>query len=294
MAAWQFEGTVSYQSGKRVAYTAVSLGIADGQPVATAFRTDTDLAGRFQATLRDGPSGSAVFVAKAYDSWRGQNGADWVPVSRSGHTLSADLILPWDEPDICNLNGQWDKSTSHFVDSLLHLLDRPVPVQQALALRLLPVHEDGSIYESYPRDPAIERMFTQFIEEAAQARTSHAAMDMARRISDCLLRMGFAKRFDERIDVFRFALQGLHSRPKEDRKTHIRNLLKTLSMSLKRPFVPGNGAVMELESSTATMAIVLFAGAYLSLGRTDLKLKKEQVNPSQLIFQISVPSPEGR
>jgi len=251
------------------------------------FKTFTDLTGRFQATLREGPTNGSSY-ARAYDSWRRTHSL-WTSVARSGNTISADLVLPWEEPDVCNLNGQWHNTAAPFVDGLVRHLDKAGPLQQALSLRLYPVQEDGSLDESYPRDPAIERMFAQFLEEVKQANHPYAAKDMARRISDCLLRMGFAKRFDERIDVFKFALQGLLARPKDDRKTHIRNLLKTLSMSLKRPFVPGNGAIVELEASTATMAIVLFAGAHLSLGRTDLQLKKETPSSSRVTFQISVP-----
>jgi hypothetical protein len=248
------------------------------------------LSGRFQATLRDGPSGGH-FVARAFDAWRVREG-DWAPASRSSATtITADLVLPWEEPDICNANGQWHNSAMPFVDSLIRHLEKPGTSQKAFALRLLPVQPaNGAILESYPRDPAVERMWTQFHEEVGQAKNPHAAKDIARRISDCLLRMGFARRYDERIDVFRFALQAIHARPKDDRKVHIRNLLKTLSMSLKRPFVPGNGAVVELESATATMGLVLYAGALLSLGRTDLILKKEAQSAAQLMFHISVPA----
>jgi hypothetical protein len=290
MPAWQFEGTVSYHSGKRVACTAVSLGTGDGgQSTAELFRTDTDLSGRFQAILRDGPAGGN-FLARAFDAWRIREGA-WAPVAQSGATISADLVLPWDEPDVCNANGQWHNSAQPFLDALIRHLEKPGSAQQAFALRLLPVQPTGStVQENYPRDPAVERMWTQFHDEVGMAKNPHAAKDLARRISDCLLRMGFARRYEERIDVFRFALQGIHARPKEDRKTHIRNLLKTLSMSLKRPFVPGNGAIVELESATATLGIVLYAGALLSLGRTDLVLKKETQSAAQLMFHINVPS----
>ena len=287
-AAWQFEGTVSYKSGKRVACTAVSLGTGDGQSVAEFFRTDTDLAGRFQSTLRDGPSGG-TFCARAFDAWRIRAG-EWTPANRSASTINADLVLPWDEPDVCNTNGQWHNSALPFIDTLVRHLEKPGSSQQALALRLLPMQSDGTILESYPRDPAVERMWTQFLDEVSQAKNPHAAKDVARRISDCLLRMGFARKYDERVDIFRFALQGIHARPKDDRKMHIRNLLKTLSMSLKRPFVPGNGAVVELESATASVGLVLYASGLLSLGRTDLLLKKEIQSAAQLSFQVSVPA----
>ena len=59
MATWQFEGTVSYQSGRKVAYAPVSLGHSDGQSVAFLFRTATDLSGRFEAITR--PSTSIPF-----------------------------------------------------------------------------------------------------------------------------------------------------------------------------------------------------------------------------------------
>jgi hypothetical protein len=294
MATWQFDGTVSYLSGKRVAFTAVSLGITDGQSnVVAIFRTDTDLSGRFQATLRDGPAGG-TFMVRAFDSWRGKAG-DWMPATmRNGSAITADLVLPWEEPEICAINSQWTNTSMPFIDSMLRNLERPSPKRELLALRLLPVRDDGTVYETYPRDPAIERMFTQFQEEVTSATHTHAAMDIARRISDCLLRMGFAKRYDERIDVFKFALQGIQARPREDRKQHIRNLVKTLSMSLRRPFVPGIGAVVELESATATTALVLFTGALLSTGRTDLKLKKEMQSASQLVFQVMVPGTTSR
>ena len=290
MAAWQFEGTVSYNSGKRVACTAVSLGAGNGGHPAELFRTDTDLSGRFQAILRDGPAGGD-FVARAFDAWRIREG-EWVPAAQSGTAISADLVLPWDEPDICNAGGQWHNTAQPFIDTLIRYLDKPGTQQQSFALRLLPVQPAGSsaVQESYPRDPAVERMWTQFHEEVSSAKNPHAAKDIARRISDCLLRMGFAKRFDERIDVFRFALQGIHARPKEDRKMHVRHLLKALSVSLKRPFVPGNGAVVELESATATLGLVLYAGALLSLGRTDLILKKETQSAASLMFHINVPT----
>jgi hypothetical protein len=292
MAAWQFEGTVSYSSGKRVACTAVSLGSGNGKTTAELFRTETDLSGRFQAVLRERPGGD--LVARAFDAWRGKEG-DWVPVALAGTTVNTDLILPWDEPDICNAQGQWYNSAQPFVDALLRHLEKPETRQQCFALRLFPVQSTGNggweVQGSYPRDPALERMWTQFQEEVSSVLgNSHAAKDIARRISDCLLRMGFARRFDERIDVFRFALQSIHARPKEDRKLHIRNLLKAMSVSLKRPFVPGNGAVVELESATATLALVLYAGAFLALGRTDLILKKEMQSAASLQFHVIVPA----
>lgn len=294
MAAWQFEGTVSYSSGKRVACTAVTLGAANGKAaVSELFRTDTDLSGRFQAVLREmPPNANGGFCARAFDAWRGKDG-EWVPVSLTGTSINADLVLPWEEPDICNSGGQWYNSAQPFVDALIRHLEKPGTQHQSFALRLLPVQPSShgaEVQESYPRDPAIERMWSQFQEEVSSAPNPHAAKDIARRISDCLLRMGFARRFDERIDVFRFALQGIHARPKEDRKMHARNLLKALSVSLKRPFVPGNGAVVELESATATLALVLYAGAFLSLGRTDLKLKKETQSAAALMFHVTVPS----
>lgn len=293
MAAWQFEGTVSYSSGKRVACTAVSLGSGNGgKAPAELFRTDTDLYGRFQAVLREFPPGCVGdFQARVFDAWQAREG-DWVPVALAGASITADLVLPWDEPDICNVGGQWYNSAQPFVDALIRHIDQPGTQQQSFALRLLPVQAGGNgtaIQESYPRDPAVERMWTQFQEEVASVQSPHAAKDIARRISDCLLRMGFARRFDERIDVFRFALQGIQARPREDRKMHARNLLKAMSVSLKRPFVPGNGAVVELESAIATLALVLYAGAFLSLGRTDLILKKETQSASSLMFHIKIP-----
>jgi hypothetical protein len=298
MAAWQFEGTVSYSSGKRVACTAVSLGAVSGNGKAASelFRTDTDLSGRFQAVLREmPPNGNAGFCARAFDAWRAKEG-EWVPVSLSGTTIVADLVLPWEEPDICNSGGQWFNSAQPLVEVLIRHLEKPGTRHQSFALRLLPLQPSGNgaeVLESYPRDPALERMWSQFQEEVASAQNPHAAKDIARRISDCLLRMGFARRFEERIDVFRFALQGIHARPKEDRKMHVRNLLKAMSVSLKRPFVPGNGAVVELESSAATLALVLYAGAFLSLGRTDLQLKKETQSAAALVFQVTVPGLTG-
>ena len=227
MPSWQFEGTVSYLSGKRVAHTSVFLGVGDASKPATVFRTDTDLSGRFQSTWREAPSDTAGGWVRVYDAWQAK-WSEWTLLSRHGSVLSADVILKWDEPDICALNGQWYSIAPPFTDGLLNLLDQRKPLPQALAVRLLPLTERGMVNEAYPRDNAMERMLTQFLEEVTLAKSPHAAMDIARRISDCLLRMGFAKRFDERVDVFRFVLQSLHARPLDDRKTHLRSLLKTL------------------------------------------------------------------
>lgn len=288
MPTWQFDGTVSYLSGKRVAHTSVFLGVGDPAKPATVFRTDTDLSGRFQSMWREAPSDSAGGWVRVYDAWQGM-WSEWTLLSRHGSQLSADIVLKWNQPDICALNGQWYSIAAPFTDGLLSLLDQRKPLPQALAIRLLPLTERGAVNEAYPRDNAMERMLTQFLDEVAQSRSPHAAMDTARRISDCLLRMGLAKRFDERVDVFRFVLHSLHSRPDDDRKTHLRSLLKTLSMSLRRPFVPGNGAVIDIEASTALMAVVLFAGAHLSLGRTDLRLSKETPSTGRMSFLIHVP-----
>lgn len=296
MSAWQFDGTVCYQSGKKVAFTPVALGAMNGgQGVTEVYRTDTDLSGRFQGVLRDGSAtaGKTAFYARAYDSWGSDRAAsDWVPAkTNGGNSIVADLILPWDSPDICKADGQWYSSAMPFVDALVRSLEQPGAMHQVLTLRTLPVHEDGKPYENYPADPALDRMFSQFQEDASQVRgSSHAAMDIARRMSDCLLRTGFAKRYDERIDIFRFVLQGILTRSKEDRKTHVRNLLRTLSMSLRRPFVPGNGAVVDVESATAAVSVVLYAGAWMSLGRTDLALKKDVAGPSRTTYLLTVPA----
>lgn len=288
MPTWQFDGTVSYLSGKRVAHTSVFLGVGDPAKPATVFRTDTDLSGRFQSMWREAPSDAAGGWVRVYDGWKGK-WSDWTLLARQGSALSADIVLNWDQPDVCALNGQWHAISAPFTDGLISLLEQRKPLQHAQAVRLLPLTERGVVNEAYPRDNAMERMLTQFLDEVSQARSPHAAIDIARRISDCLLRMGLAKRFDERVDVFRFVLHSLHARPHEDRKTHLRSLLKTLSMSLRRPFVPGNGAVIDLEVSTALMAIVLFAAAHLSLGRTDLRLSKEAPATGRMSLLITVP-----
>lgn len=296
MSSWQFDGTVCYQSGKKVAFAPVALGAMNGsQGIAEVYRTDTDLSGRFQGVLRDGQAaGKTTFYARAYDSWGTDRplASEWVPAkANGGGAIVADLILPWDAPDICKADGQWYSSALPFVEALIRSLEQAGAMHQVLTLRSFPVHEDGKPYENYPADPALDRMFSQFQEDAAQVRgNSHAAMDIARRMSDCLLRTGFAKRYDERIDVFRFVLQGIVARSNEDRKTHIRNLLRTLSMSLRRPFVPGNGAVVDVESGTAAVAMVLYAGAWMSLGRTDLALKKEVPGPARTSYLLTVPA----
>ncbi|BDC52209.1 hypothetical protein F183_A45240 [Bryobacterales bacterium F-183] len=299
MSAWQFDGTVCYQSGRKVAFTPVALGAANGsQGIAEVYRTDTDLSGRFQGVLRDGPAaGKASFYARAFDSWSDtQLVTEWVPIkTNGGAALVADIILPWDAPDICKADGQWFSAAFPFVESLVRSLEQPGAMHQALTLRALPLQGDGKPYLSYPADPALDRMFTQFQEDMAQIRgNSHVAMDIARRMSDCLLRTGFAKRYDERIDVFRFALQGIFTRTHEDRKSHIRNLLKTLSISLKRPFVPGNGAVVEVESATAAVAMILYAGAWMSLGRTDLVLQRESASGARTSYQLTVPGASSK
>lgn len=296
MSAWQFEGTVCYKSGKKVAFAPVALGAVNGggQGIAEVYRTDTDLSGRFQGVLRDGPTaGKAAFYARAFDSWNSSelSTTDWTPCKTNGGSgILADLILPWESPEICKADGQWYSSALPFVEALVRSLDQPGAMHQVLTLRSLPVHEDGKPYENYPADPALDRMFSQFQEDAGQVRgNSHAAMDISRRMSDCLLRTGFAKRYDERIDIFRFVLQGILSRSNDDRKTHIRNLMRSLSISLRRPFVPGNGAVVDVETATAAVAMVLYAGAWMSLGRTDLAMKRDVAGPARTTYLLTVP-----